>query len=100
MTLVLDGPVAIAWCFGDERTPLLDALQLHVEREGGFVPAIWSLEVANALLMGRRRRRLTAVDRDALVDSLRALEVQRDDRTDQHVWSTTTVLAERHGLTI
>lgn len=59
-TFVLDASVTLAWCFADESTKysegLLDRLASGVE---ALVPAIWPFEVANALLVGERRKRVT-----------------------------------------
>lgn len=56
---VLDASVAVAWCFQDEATAytesVLDRLASDVE---AVVPAIWPFEVANALLVAERRKRL------------------------------------------
>jgi predicted nucleic acid-binding protein len=50
----------VAWCFEDESTALtedvLDSLSAGSE---AVVPAVWPLEVANALLVAERRKRLT-----------------------------------------
>jgi predicted nucleic acid-binding protein len=52
--------VAIAWCFDDERTDftegVLDLLSVGTEV---LTPAIWLLEVANALLIAERRKRVS-----------------------------------------
>lgn len=57
---VLDASVAVAWCFEDESTTftesVLDMLSAGAE---AVVPAIWPLEIANALLVAERRKRLT-----------------------------------------
>jgi predicted nucleic acid-binding protein len=58
--IVLDASVAVAWCFEDENTHftegVLDLLSTGTEV---VTPAIWPFEVANALLMAERRKRIT-----------------------------------------
>jgi len=58
--MVLDASVAVAWCFEDERTDftegVLDLLSVGTEV---LTPAIWPLEVANALLIAERRKRIS-----------------------------------------
>ena len=46
---VLDGSVAIAWCFEDEVSPYADAVAARIPTVQAVVPAIWPLEVANVL---------------------------------------------------
>ncbi len=58
--IVLDASVAVTWCFEDENTHftegVLDLLSTGTEV---VTPAIWPFEVANALLMAERRKRIT-----------------------------------------
>lgn len=100
MTLVLDGSVAIAWCFRDERTAALDSLRLHVAATSAVVPSIWPLEVANALLMGVRRGRVTPEGRDDLLQAFEQLGLEHDADTRLHAWGEINRLAGQHGLTI
>src|SRR5438876_9245921 len=54
-----DASVALAWCFEDEATNWTEEF-LERLRQGDriIVPAHWATEVANALLMGVRRKRI------------------------------------------
>lgn len=100
MTLVLDGSVAIAWCFRDERTPALDALRTRVATSSAVVPSIWPLEVANALLMGVRRGRIAAQERDHLLQAFEQLDLEHDAETRLHAWGGINRLAGQHRLTV
>jgi predicted nucleic acid-binding protein len=59
---VVDASVALAWCFEDEATSWTEEF-LERLRQGDriIVPAHWATEVANALLMGVRRKRIEPV---------------------------------------
>ena len=98
--LVLDAAAALAWCFEDETTRETEALIDHVAAAGAVVPAIWRLEVANALAAGLRRGRLDAERRDAMLDALASLPIAVDAETHRHAWGATRRLADRHGLTL
>lgn len=50
MAFVLDSSVALAWLLPDENNEAADALADRLENEAAVVPAIWRLEVDNALL--------------------------------------------------
>ncbi len=99
MSLVLDGSVALAWCFSDETTPVIDEVMLRAARNGAVVPSIWRLEVANGLRSAIRRRRLTASARDDLLAAFTEMRIDTDTDTDRQAWTTTLILADRHGLT-
>lgn len=100
MTLVLDGSVTLAWCFEDERTPEVLAVFERVVEEGALVPPIWRIEVANALLMGQRRKRIDAGQRTALLQTLSELDVEEDRAPEGDPWGTTVQLADLHRLTV
>ena len=68
---VLDASIALAWCFADEATPATDALLERLADEDAAAPALWRLEVANALAMAERRGRLSIA---GLTRSARLLE--------------------------
>ena len=55
MALVLDASVAISWFVRKQATVYTDRIRSMARREPLHVPALWRLEVANALLMLERR---------------------------------------------
>lgn len=57
--IVVDASIAIAWCVESESTDATVALLDRLRADEGVVPPVWPLEVANALLVGRRRGRLS-----------------------------------------
>jgi predicted nucleic acid-binding protein len=73
--LVLDASVALAWCFEDASSAVADRALEQLIAEGAVVPAIWPLEMANALRSAERRGRLTVADHARLRDLLVALPV-------------------------
>lgn len=99
MSLVLDGSVALACCFSDETTPVIDEVMPGAARDGAVVPSIWWLEVANGLRSGIRRGRLTASARNDLLAAFTDMRIDADIDTDRQAWTTTLILADRHRLT-
>jgi predicted nucleic acid-binding protein len=73
---VLDASVAVAWCFEDEATAftegILDLLSAGAE---AVTPAIWPLEVANALLVAERRKRISVAQAAALLRHMAQLRI-------------------------
>ena len=59
---------------------------------------VWTLEVANALLVGERRRRTTPADAARFLAILASFPITVDDQTAAHAWHETTHLARAHGL--
>jgi len=94
MSVVLDSSITVAWYFADERTAAADAVLSQVTESGAVVPSLWRLEVANALQMSVRRKRIDAAYRDASLEALRALAITIDDETNAQAWSTTLRLSD------
>jgi predicted nucleic acid-binding protein len=100
VSVVIDSSVTLAWLFEDERSAAADAVLRQVTESGAVAPSLWRLEVANALQMAVRRKRIDAAFRDASLADLRALVVAIDPETDHQAWATTLHLAERYRLTL
>ena len=100
MSVVIDSSITLAWLFEDERSTAADAVLDQVTESGAVAPSLWRLEVANALQMAVRRKRIDAAFRDASLADLRSLVVTIDPETDQHAWASTLLLAERFRLTL
>ena len=100
MSVVIDSSVTLAWCFADERTAAVDAVLTQVAETGAMVPSLWRLEIANALQMAVKRKRIDSTFRDASLADLRALPIDIDLETDQQAWTATLRLADRFQLTL
>lgn len=100
MSLVLDSSVILAWVYGDESTPAVRQVVELLINEGGWVPSLWRLEVANVLQMGVRKGRHNAAFRDATLADLASLPIALDPETDRQAWTATLRLAERYRLTM
>ena len=75
---VLDCSVAMAWCFEDEAADYADRVLKKLAKREAVVPAIWPLEVANVLLVGERRKRLTKADSSRFLELLQGLPITID----------------------
>ena len=60
MSVVLDSSVTLAWIYPDETTDAVRQLFDAVTENGAVVPALWRIEVANALTIAMRRGRIHA----------------------------------------
>jgi predicted nucleic acid-binding protein len=78
MPFVLAASVALAWCFEDEANAATEAVLDRLGEDPAVVPAIWELEVANVLLVGERRGRLTEAQAARFVSLLSTLPINVD----------------------
>ena len=73
-SFVADASVAIAWVHPAQATPETDAmLDRLATGDSLVVPALWPLEVANALTVLRRRRKLTPDEARTAIEIIREL---------------------------
>jgi predicted nucleic acid-binding protein len=56
---VVDNSVVMAWCFDDEESGYADNVLESLASVGAIVPAIWSLQIGNVLVVAERRKRLS-----------------------------------------
>lgn len=91
---VLDSSVTMAWCFEDEQQEYADRLLDALHHTRALVPAIWPLEVANVLLVGRRRQRITAAESTIFINNLISLPIDIETAPLQQTWSDLLNLAD------
>jgi len=100
MAFVIDASATLPWRFEDEATPWTEALLSRLEAgEEVRVPAHWPLEILNALLMAKRRNRVTDDQIREFIDDLAALSIRVEPGHSVSEWLTILSLAERHRLT-
>jgi predicted nucleic acid-binding protein len=98
MAFVLDSSVTLSWLLPDEGEAC-DAVADRLETEAAVAPAIWPLEVGNALLVARRRNRLTDRDLDRLLAVMSALPVEVETGMAESTLPAVMDLARTLGLT-
>lgn len=74
--LVLDASVALSWAFADEQSATADGIQELLTSGYACVPATWSSEIANALVTGMRRGRISSDDVEQFLDGLSSLDIR------------------------
>lgn len=98
MSFVLDASTALAWCFRDEESALAKRALDRLEETEAYVPALWSLEVANALLAGERRNRIGADAASTAMRLLLSLPIIPDPSERSRDFEITWRLARTHQL--
>jgi predicted nucleic acid-binding protein len=97
---VLDGSVAVAWCFPDEKAAYPQAVLDSLSGASAVVPSLWHLEVGNSLLAGERRQRCTQADVASWLVFLNALPITVDDETATRAWSDALSVARAQNLSV
>jgi predicted nucleic acid-binding protein len=96
--IVIDASVALAWCFPDEASDYADGALLALEDRTAMVPAIWSVEIANALLVGERRKRIRQPEVRRFIELLKGLSILEDGQPFAVAVSNILPLAREYDL--
>ncbi len=96
--VVVDASVALAWCFPDEASEYADRVLVALNGQTLVVPAVWGLEIANALLTGERRKRLMRPEILRFVALLEGLSILQDGQSVRESVSNVLPLARDYGL--
>jgi predicted nucleic acid-binding protein len=96
--VVVDPSVALAWCFPDEASDYADAVLVALEGRTILVPAIWGLEIANAVLAGERSKRLRQPEIRRFTTLLESLSLVQDVQPVCDHMSNVLPLAREYGL--
>ena len=96
---MIDASVALAWCFGDERTEATVSLLERLQTDAAAVPNLWHLEVANGLALAERRGRITPAESAELIALLEMIEIVVDEETPARAITRLLDLAREERLT-
>lgn len=75
MSLIVDASVAIAWFVRNQATGYTDRIRKQARRQRLHVPAVWPLEVTNALRQLERRKLLSNRQVDTIIELLEPLDI-------------------------
>ena len=95
---VLDCSMTIPWCLEDETNPRSDVVLECLDSQEAVVPTHWSLEVANALVVCERRKRVTPARISEFLGFLGGLPIVADDQTFTKAFGEILLLARSHRL--
>jgi predicted nucleic acid-binding protein len=98
--IVVDASVTLSWCFPDEQTPLsLKVLDRLSAGEQARVPAFWSVEILNSLLVGEKRGRISPKQTQIFLGDLLTLHPTLDYMSWEQVCGPVQTLCRNHRLT-
>ena len=99
--LVIDASATLPWCFADEATAATNAVLVGLRTgDDAIVPAHWPLEVANALMIAARRKRISPEDAHQFLLGLEFLPIHVEATTKNLVRAGVFPMAEQFGLTV
>lgn len=82
MTLIIDASVALAWIYAREKADEVVCADRALQATTGMavvVPSLWHTEIANALLLGERRKIITQAQTIDYLARLSRLPIAVDD---------------------
>lgn len=99
MGVVIDASVALAWGFTDENDGYARDVLAALAGRRIIVPAIWQLEIANGIIVGERRGRLSQQAIHLFQDLLKNLNPVQDNQSLQQTMENVIPVARMHNLT-
>lgn len=96
MPFVLDASVTACWCFPDENSTVADAAMDRLLDDEAIVPALWTIEIRNILVVNERRNRIESADADSFLRDIGRLPIRVRRDADERALLE---LARKHGLT-
>jgi predicted nucleic acid-binding protein len=100
LKLVVDASAALPWFFADEKSDESDRILAEIYRDGAIVPVLWPIEVANALTMGLRRKRLSEADWLKSLSTLAGLPMTIEPLEHPRILSDLPPLAQKYNITL
>jgi predicted nucleic acid-binding protein len=95
---VVDNSVVMTWCFQDEVNPYADAVLDSLAGMVAVVPAIWTLEVTNVLLVAERKGRLHEADSIRFLSLLSQLPIVVDRSWPERTMKDLLAIGREHQL--
>jgi predicted nucleic acid-binding protein len=96
--IVVDASTALAWCFPDEASEYADTVLVALEAQPILVPSIWSFEIANAVLIGERKKQLRQPEIQRFITLLENLSLVPDMQSAGRHVSKILPLAREYNL--
>jgi predicted nucleic acid-binding protein len=97
---VVDASVVLTWCFPDENAALAQRIARRFKLgDSALAPSFWPHEVLNALLVGEKRKRISADLIRTFLTNLEALPIVLQELQADAVFERIQSLSREHGLT-
>ena len=97
-SFVLDASVALSWGFETETTHLTDAVLESLADYAAVVPAVWPLEIGNALVVAERRGLLDRASTTRFLNLLNQLPIEVEQESPQRMFGEVLLLAREQQL--
>jgi predicted nucleic acid-binding protein len=88
----------MTWCFQDEANAYAEAVLDSLVDAVAVVPAIWTLEVVNVLLVAERRQRLREADSTRFITLLKQLPIMVDRSWPERLMKDWLSIGRAHDL--
>ena len=89
----------MTWCYEEESSLYSDVVLDRLVEDEAYVPAVWPLEVANALLLGERRNRISLAETLRFLALLGTFPIFVDGTNLNQAFGPVLLLGREHNLT-
>ena len=100
-SFVADASIAASWVLRSQANDLSRELFMAAEAGSAIhVPALWSVEIANTLLMAVRRQRITDEERRSAMATFWQFNIVIDNEATTLAWTTISDIAVTYTLSV
>jgi predicted nucleic acid-binding protein len=97
---VVDASVVLTWCFPDENAAVAQRIgSMFKQGDSAVAPSFWPHEVLNALLVGEKRKRISADLVRVFLADLATLPIALEQFPADAIFSRIASISRQHGLT-
>lgn len=96
MAFVVDNSVVMGWLLPAQATAYTRRILQRVRREQMIVPSLWSVELANVMIVRQRRGAMTAAQVHGALQRVQRLKIAID--SERVAPANLVAIGERHGL--
>lgn len=100
MAFVLDGSATMPWLLGDDPSGYSNRVLQSFSSERAFVPVIWQLEVAQALMSLEHHARLATQESERFATLLGSLPISTEPQFQQRVFGSVLDLSREFNLSV
>ena len=95
---VADCSVTMAWCFENQADDFTRGVLTRLEEDEALVPAVWPLEIANAVVVAERRKKLSRAAAERFIAVLSGLPIVVAEDTHLRALAEILALAREQNL--
>jgi len=99
-SFVVDNSVVLSWIFKDENSRKSEDILKKLMDQKALVPSLWPYELANALFVAEKSRRIKEADSVAFINNLKNLPICIEENDYDNITKDVLSISREHKITV